>query len=113
LKVNLSAPEVTPTPNAGLHTEGLAAAIHHRPHFVELIVDRVEVAQRSHVRIFFGGDGPRFVEIVRNSRRRNKFQIPKTAVIIGIYDRLKMMSTGWRCNPTIGRTSDVNVRDSQ
>lgn len=78
-----------PESDAGFDIHDLAVVIHHCPHFVELVVQCFEVTQGPHVGVFLDGGGPLVVEVVGRAGRGNGFEVPKTARVVGIDNRIE------------------------
>ena len=50
---------------------GLAIAVKHAPHFVELIVQASKIAERSEPVVLLGSDIPCAIEVIDNPRLRD------------------------------------------
>src|SRR5579871_2361140 len=72
--------------------------VEYGPNLMELIVSRVEVPHRSEIVIFLGGYRPFVIQVVRDSRAWDKFQVPKTPSPVRIHNRIEDNVYGMKMN---------------
>ena len=56
---------------------------------MKLLADGIELAQRPEIGIFFGGNRPFVVQVVRDSSSGNELEISETTPVLSVHNRIE------------------------
>ena len=110
-RVSLSDPLVRPTPMPASKSNGFPVRSTTQKSWCACSLRGMEILHGAEVCVLLDGQSPPGLEVVRDAGRRCEHKVSET-VVGRVEDRVEDDVDRPRCQPTIGRISEVNARRS-